>query len=368
VKKWQNSWKNNYVDVSALSNHYSEDELKVLSEVSNRHPLSIPEYYFNLIDQKDPQDPIKLLSYPSLFEADLAGDYDTSGEGDNTKMPGLQHKYGPTALVLTTNACFMYCRHCFRKRMVGYSVDEINTRMDEAVDYIKSHTEINNVLLSGGDALCMDNEHVEGYLSRLSAIDHLNFIRIGTRSLVVFPERITSDPELIEILSKYHQKKRIIIITQFNHPRELTSEAKDAVDALIRVGITVNNQAVVLKGINDQPEIMAQLLNGLTAMGITPYYVFQCRPVTAVKAGFQLPLIETYQLIRNTRPMLNGISKRFRLIMSHVRGKIELIGLEGNQLYFKFHNAKASEDTGKLFARTMTPTASWLDDDLNLID
>lgn len=368
MKDWKEQWKNNYVDVSVLAEQYDAPALDTLERISERHPMSIPQYYFNLIDPKDPDDPIKRLSFPSLFEADLAGDYDTSGEGDNTKMPGLQHKYGPTALVLTTNACFMYCRHCFRKRMVGYSSDEINTRMDEAVSYISAHPEINNVLLSGGDALCMDNEHIEGYLKRLVTIDHLNFIRIGTRSLVVFPERITSDPELLEILSKYHKQKRLIVITQFNHPRELTDEAKAAVNALVKIGVTVNNQAVVLRGVNDKPEVMADLLNGLTAIGITPYYVFQCRPVTAVKAGFQLPLIETYQLIRQTRPMLNGISKRFRLIMSHVRGKIELIGLEGNELFFKFHNAKSPEDVGKIFTRTLTPTASWLDEDLNLID
>jgi KamA family protein len=365
---WQKKWKENHNKIDSLAKLQSTEDLKILETIAERHPVSIPDYYFNLIDQNDPLDPIRLLSYPSVFEADLAGDYDTSGESENTKMPGLQHKYGPTALVLTTNACFMYCRHCFRKRMVGYSHDEINRRMDESVEYISSHEEINNVLLSGGDSLCMSNRQIEAYLKNLSGIDHLNFIRFGTRTPVVFPERIYGDEELLLMLKKYNQQKRIVFITQFNHPKELTSEATKSIRALQNIGITVNNQAVVLKNINDKPEIMIELLNGLMELGIDPYYVFHCRPVKAVKTGFQLSIIETYRLMEATRPHLSGLSKRFRLIMSHIRGKIEIMAADEENIYFKFHQAKAVEDNERMFVRKIDPKGKWLDGDLQFIE
>lgn len=338
-----------------------------LLNIVERHPMAIPKYYYDLIDTSDPDDPIKKLSYPNIFEGDLVGDYDTSGESQNTKMPGLQHKYMTTALVLTTNACFMYCRHCFRKRMVGYSTDEINNRMLETVNYLKSNENINNVLLSGGDSFCLSNKQIEEYLKHLVEIEHLDFIRFGTRVPVVFPYRITEDDALVDILKKYNQKKRIILVTQFNHPRELTEEAQQAILMLRNAGIAVNNQVVLLKGINDDPQVLADLLNGLTRLGVDPYYAFQCRPVRGVKTGFQNTLLQTYQLVENTRPLLNGLSKRFRLIMSHVRGKIEILGTIDDQFIFKFHQAKNEKDHEKFFMRPIDPTACWLDDELNLI-
>lgn len=338
-----------------------------LTSVVERHPMRIPQYYYNLINPRDPNDPIKKLSFPNEFEADLMGDYDTSGEAHNTKLPGLQHKYSTTALVLTTSACFMYCRHCFRKRMVGYSNDEVNNRLQETVEYVKSHKEVNNVLLTGGDAFCLSNQQIEAYLKALSAIDHLNYIRFGTRSPVVFPFRISLDQELIDILKHYNEKKRIIVVTQFNHPRELTQEAKEAIDILTQIGITIRNQTVILKGVNNEVKVMTELLNGLNRVGITPYYVFQCRPVKAVKKGFQLTLLQSYNLIQETRKYLDGMSKGFRLIMSHPRGKIEIVGITDENMIFKFHQAKNHSDHDKIFIRPIDENAQWLDLDLNPI-
>lgn len=364
---WTDSWKNNISKVTDVKWDLNQEDRNALETVSERYPMSIPEYYYNLIDEKDPNDPIKLLSYPNVFESDLLGNSDTSGEATNTKLPGLQHKYSTTALVLTTNACFMYCRHCFRKRMVGYSSDEINNRMNETINYLKEHEEVNNVLLSGGDSFCMTNNQIERYLENLVEIEHLDFIRFGTRSLVVFPERIHSDQELLEILAKYNRKKKIVIVTQFNHPRELTEEAIRSIDMLQELGIAINNQAVLLKGVNDMPGVLAELLNGLTRIGVNPYYVFQCRPVTAVKAGFQLTLLESLELVKEARKSLNGIGKRFRLIMSHVQGKIEIVGTEGNNMIFKFHQAKNEENNERILIREIDETGQWLDDELNFI-
>lgn len=363
---WKDRLKDSVKSVDQVDWQMGQDA-EVLKTITERHPMLIPKYYYNLIDPEDPNDPIKILSYPNVFEADLMGDYDTSGESDNTKLPGLQHKYQTTALVLTTSACFMYCRHCFRKRMVGYSDNEVNSRMIETVNYLSAHTEINNVLLSGGDALCLSNDQIENYLKNLTEIDHLNYIRFGTRAPVVFPERITMDDELVGILHKYHQKKRLMVVTQFNHPRELTEEAMKSISMLTDAGITVNNQTVILKGVNDDPEVMAALLNGLNRVGVNPYYVFQCRPVKAVKKGFQLTLFDSYRIIKETRKLLDGLSKRFRLIMSHPRGKIEIVGVEDNQMIFRFHQAKDPSDHDKIFIRELDESAQWLDKDLNLI-
>jgi KamA family protein len=361
-------WKDNLMHFKKNLKAIDEIGLKdveTLNKITERHPMLIPSYYYDLIDPNDSEDPIKLLSVPNVFEADLMGDYDTSGEQQNTKLPGLQHKYENTALVLTTSACFMYCRHCFRKRMVGYTNDEVNTRIEETINYLKENKVINNVLLSGGDSFCLSNDQIEKYLIGLSEIDHLDFIRFGTRSPVVFPERIYSDDNLLEILKTYNKKKRILVVSQFNHPRELTKEAKKAVDALMSVGITVHNQTVLLKGVNDNPEVLSKLLKSLNEMGVNPYYVFQCRPVKAVKKGFQLPLVEAYKIISEARKKMDGLSKRFRFIMSHPKGKIEIIGRYNDEMIFKFHQSKDPCNHDQIFVRTVNSEHQWLDLDLN---
>ncbi|MCF7923578.1 MAG: KamA family radical SAM protein [Candidatus Izimaplasma sp.] len=344
----------------------NEDQVK-LEEVVKRHPMRIPKYYYNLIDWDDETDPIKKLSVPHILELNASGDYDTSGESTNTKFPGLQHKYSTTALVLSTNVCFMYCRHCFRKRMVGYSREEIMTRMKHTVDYVKSHKEVNNVLITGGDAFTMSNKMIEKYLVNLSEIEHLDFIRFGTRSLVVRPERVYKDHELLKLLEKYNKLKEIIIVTQFNHPKEITEEAKLAINALKEVGCTIRNQAVLLKGINNEPDTLALLLNKLTSVGIHPYYVFQCRPVKFV-THFQVSLSKGIEIIEEAKKKLNGISKAFRYIMSHPRGKIEIFSKTKKDFIFKFHQNKYPEDANKVFIRTIDENANWLDEDLELIE
>ncbi|MDP3386798.1 MAG: KamA family radical SAM protein [Eubacteriales bacterium] len=366
---WKDMLKDNILRIEDLDKvlHMSPEEKKHLIEVSKRHPMRITKYYFDLIDWSDKNDPIRKLSVPHGMELNNAGDYDTSGEAINTKMPGLQHKYSATALVLSTNVCYMYCRHCFRKRMVGYSTKEVNQRMIESISYIRDHNEINNVLLSGGDFFTVPNKTIEEYLKNLSAIDHLDFIRLGSRTPVVFPQRIYLDEELLSILKKYSAIKETIVITQFNHPRELTDEAKKAIDALKNIGIAVRNQAVLLKDVNDNPDVMAKLLGGLTAMGVHPYYVFQCRPVQFVKSHFQVPLYEGNEIISKAKSKLNGISKGFRYALSHPDGKIEIFGKTDSDFIFKFHQSKNKEDNDRLFFQPIHKTATWLDENLKPI-
>jgi len=344
---------------------YSEEEKKTLTKIIDRHPMQIPYYYYHLIDWNDNFDAIKRQCIPSLDEISEVGDYDTSDESSNTKLLGLQHKYKQTVLVLSTNICFMYCRHCFRKRMVGYSNNEIAKRKERTVTYVKNHPNVNNVLITGGDSFTMSNEMIESYLEELTKINHLDFIRFGTRSIVVFPERIYKDKKLLSVLEKYNQKVKIIIVTHFNHVNEITAESALAVNALCNIGLTVRNQAVLLKGVNDNKESLANLLNGLVAIGVHPYYVFQCRPVKGA-THFQVTLSEGIDIVDEARKLLNGISKAFRYIISHKKGKIEIVGKTDDKIMFKFHQSKFEEDANKIFFAPLEENAKWLNDNLEL--
>ncbi|MPW26924.1 KamA family radical SAM protein [Alkalibaculum sp. M08DMB] len=343
------------------------NEPNEIASIINRHPMNIPQYYFELIDSQDKNDPIRKMSVPDELELQTEGQDDTSGEQENTVLPGLQHKYKETALVLTTNKCYMYCRHCFRKRMVGYTQKEIMERMKEAIDYISHHKEISNVLLSGGDSFTLSNDIIKEYLENLTKIEHLDFIRFGTRVPVVFPMRISLDKELLEILQYYNKKKRIIVVTQFNHPNELNEKSIESIEALRSINIDVLNQTVLLKDINDDADTLSSLLKGLITNRIVPYYVFQCRPVKHVKNNFQVSFLKGIDVINETRSRLNGPSKNFKYALSHPRGKIEILGKEENKVFFKFHQSKDLSDANKIFSVDVLDKHSWLDNELNPI-
>ena len=332
-----------------------------LKLIAQKYPFSIPEYYLSLINPEDKDDPIRKMCIPSFIETSISGSFDTSGEAGNTIMPGLQHKYPQTVLLLSTNHCAMYCRYCFRKRMVGSHPEETVDNLDAAFSYIKNHQEISNVLISGGDSFMLDNGTIETYLSSLCNIEHLDYIRFGTKTPVVFPQRIYDDPELLEILKTYNRKKPIYISTQFNHPRELTPEALRAIACLQDQGLTIKNQTVLLKGVNDTPQTLGTLLKELTKARIIPYYVFQCRPVTGVKDQFQVPLKEGFQIVEKAKMMQNGNGKCFRYIMSNIHGKLEILGESAGKMFFKYHQAKDPSDYGRIFSLNLSDDMCWIE-------
>jgi len=341
---------------------FSREEEKKLKRIVARHPMQITPYYMSLIDWNDPHDPIRKMAIPSPDELNLKGSYDTSGESENTKLRGLQHKYAETALILATSRCATYCRHCFRKRLIGLETEEIVANFENAADYIRRHKEINNVLISGGDPLVLPNAIIHRFFSALSDISHLDFIRFGSRTPVTYPSRF-EDKGLLETMAKYSQpERRVYVVTQFNHPREITSQSTKAVDNLLKSGIVVNNQTVLLKGVNDNPETLARLQNRLVGIGVNPYYVFQCRPVKRVKHYFQVPLCKGVEIVERAKTKCNGHSKRFKYIMSHKTGKIEILGIVDNEIYFKYHQAKKRKNLGKIFKRKANEKAGWLDD------
>ena len=336
----------------------------VIQNVAEQHPLRLTPHYLRLINWDDPDDPIRRIAIPSAREQQKSGSFDTSGEAQNTKLRGLQHKYRQTVLLLTTNVCSVYCRHCFRKRLVGLADDEVVTDWDKAADYIQRHEEVTNVLLSGGDPLVLETALIQEILRRLAAVPHLRHVRIGTRVPVVLPERISGDPALREAFREFLAcGKQLYITTQYNHPRELNPASLGAVSCLLRSGVLVNNQTVLLKGVNDDPAVMAELQAALASAGIIPYYVFQCRPVTAVKDGFQLPLRKACKIIDESRQQLDGLSKRFRFVMSHQTGKIEILGWKNGGIYGKYLQTNRPELHNRIFHKPLSKEAGWLGKD-----
>jgi lysine 2,3-aminomutase len=222
---WKHELENGIETVEDLKEYITiskSDETKY-KEIIDRHPLFVTKYYASLLEPDNPEDPLRLMMFPNLAELIESGSYDTSGEHQNTVLPGLQHKYEQTVLLLSTPLCAGYCRYCFRKRLVGLTTDETLQNFGDAVDYIGAHPEINNVLISGGDSFVLDTDIIEILIKKLYSIDHLQFLRFGTKTPVVIPNRIIKDKSLALLLKEYSKPdKRIFAVTHFNHPRELT--------------------------------------------------------------------------------------------------------------------------------------------------
>jgi KamA family protein len=362
---WQEDLKQSVCSIGALKRHVhlSQSQEKQLRQVTERHPMRITPYYASLIDWSNPADPIMRMAVPDVAEMDTSGSYDTSGEAQSTKMRGLQHKYRETALILATSRCPMYCRYCFRKRLVGLATEEVLKRFADAARYIEEHKEIRNVLISGGDPLILETSVLERFLKRLSGIAHIEFVRIGSRTPVTFPGRILKDSSLIEVLSDYsHAGGRLYMVTQYNHPAEITDLSTEAVAKILSAGLGIMNQTVLLRGVNDDPRTLAALMSRLTKIGISPYYVFQCRPVKRVKRHFQIPLEEGYGIVEAAKAKLPGPCKRFRYVMSHRTGKVEVLAIIGDEIFLKYHQARDPRNLGVSFKRRLRPGAGWLDD------
>jgi len=337
-------------------------EKKLLKKITERHPMRITSYYLSLIKRNDPYDPIRKMSIPSKEEFNMSGTYDTSGEAENTIMPGLQHKYKQTALILATNRCEMYCRYCFRKRLVGLPSEEIISRFEKAVEYINEHKEINNVLISGGDPFTLSTDMIIRFIEKLIKIEHLIFIRFGSRIPVTRPDRIYNDDRLLSAFKKYSGQKQLYLSTQINHEREITKQSYEAISRLADSNVIINNQSVLLKGVNDDPDLLSRLLNRLVGIGVNPYYVFQCRPVRMVKNNFQVSLKRGCEITEKAKGKCNGLSKRFKYVMSHKTGKIEILGIMGENILLKYLQAKNNDDIGKLLKKRITDNAGWFDE------
>lgn len=260
---------------------FSEEELLRLEKVSKKYPFIIPPYYLSLIDFNNPQDPIRLQSFPALEELDAVsiGEEDPLSEEEDMAVPGLVHRYPDRVLMQITDMCPMFCRHCTRKR----EWEEGNwargdMEIERMVDYLAKTKQVRDVLISGGDPLILTTKRLEYVLKKLRAIPHIEIIRFGTRFPVCLPQRI--DEELVSMLKRY---RPLWVNTHFNHPREITREAREACDRILCAGIPMNNQTVLLNGVNDSVETMTRLCHELVKTGIRPYYLYQCDPVSGTE-------------------------------------------------------------------------------------
>ena len=251
----------------------SEERAGVLL-AGNKLALAVTPHYFNLIEPENPNCPIRRQVVPRIEEGydspfDMA---DPCGEDSSMPVPGLVHRYPDRVLFLVTDRCASYCRYCTRSRVVsGVGEQELHTDFEEAFRYLEQHTEIRDVLLSGGDALLLSDSRLEAILSRLRSIPHIEFLRIGTRVPIFLPQRIT--PELCAMLRKYHP---LWMSVHVNHPRELTTEVRDALGRLADSGIPLGNQSVLLAGVNDDAATMRALVHKLLLCRVRPYYLYQC--------------------------------------------------------------------------------------------
>jgi lysine 2,3-aminomutase len=265
--------------------------------------MSIPPYFLALVDGQDAGCPIRLQSVPQEAEFLTAEEEltDPCGEDKNSPVHGLVHRYPDRVLFLVNEMCAMYCRYCTRSRMVGDGNHTLNTgTYDAALDYIRSHKEIRDVLISGGDPLTLGDRMLEYLIKSVKAIPHVEFVRIGTRIPVTLPQRIT--PELIAMFKKYSP---LWMSIHFNHPKEVTPRVKQACNMIADAGIPMGSQTVLLRGINDKPEIMKKLFHELLKIRVRPYYIYQCDPIVGSK-HFRTTVETGINIIENLRGHTTG--------------------------------------------------------------
>jgi lysine 2,3-aminomutase len=303
--KWQ--LKNVIKDIPTLEKVavLSSQEKNDLKSCLKKFTMAITPYYAALMDKKNKACPVRLQAIPRGLElmndpSDLS---DPLHEDVDSPVPGLTHRYPDRVLLLVTNICSMNCRHCTRRRLVGFEDVHMSTaNLDKAIEYIRKNREVRDVLISGGDPLVLTDEMLEGIIRKLRAIDHVEIIRLGTRTPVVMPMRITD--KLVGMLKKYHP---IYVNTHFNHPKEMTAEAFEACRKLADAGIPVGNQSVLLKSINDCPQTMKRLVHELLMARVKPYYIYQCDLSTGI-SHFRTTVSKGIEIIENLRGHTTGMA------------------------------------------------------------
>ncbi len=340
----------------------TEQEKKQLSKIAEIFAFRSNNYYLSLIDWDDPEDPIRKIIIPHSHELEEWGRLDPSNEESYTIIPGLEHKYNSTVLLLVSNACAGICRYCFRKRVFINTKSTYLRDITAAMKYIEDHKEITNVLLTGGDPFVLTTSKLEDIIRQLREIEHVQIIRIGTKMPAFNPYRIIEDSELLEMISDYStEHKKIYIMTHFVHPRELTGAAIKGVNLLHKAGALLANQTPLIRGVNSYPEVLAELLSKLSYIGVVPYYIFQCRPAVGNKP-YTVPIEKGYEIVEQAKSMVSGLAKRARYTMSHTTGKIEILGKSEEFTYFKYHRAADDQDSGRFMAFKSNPNAYWFDD------
>ncbi len=309
-KEW-NDWKWQFKhvirDIPTLKKVLSLNEMeeKDLASCLETFKMAITPYYASLMDRTYRRCVIRLQAVPRIVETkDVRDDHDDPLHEDvDSPVPGITHRYPDRVLFLVTHNCSMYCRHCTRRRTVGIEDKHLTKKqITNCLKYIKSNPMIRDVLISGGDPLVLDDDKLEFILKGLRDIAHVEIIRLGTRTPVVLPQRITES--LVSMLKKYHP---IYVNTHFNHPREITHEAKTACEKLADVGIPLGNQTVLLRDVNDCPYIMKKLMQQLLTIRVKPYYIYQC-DLTKGISHFRTSITKGMEIMENLRGHTSGMA------------------------------------------------------------
>jgi len=357
--KWQ--FRNRITSVEGLTRYIplTPKEKSEIELVISKYPFSVTPYYLSLVNPEDKNDPIRKQSIPCFDEVAMAdmGEEDPLEEKRDSVVPGLVHRYPDRVLMVLTDICPMLCRHCTRKREWQHGgwvrrVEEI----EPMLDYIRNNPKVRDVVISGGDVLTLSTERLEKVLYKLRKIEHVEIIRIGSRYPVVLPQRI--DDELCDMLSHYGP---IWFNTHFNHPNEVTPEAAKACDKLVRAGVPVNNQCVLLRGINDTPEIQTKLSHKLLMSKVRPYYLFQCDEVQGTE-HLRTPVETGLKIIEGMRGHTSGlaiptfvidlpsgggkVSLQPDYVLSHTRERLILRNYQGRIITFRNPGAERPENSG----------------------
>jgi lysine 2,3-aminomutase len=304
---WHWQLRNRIVNLTELERllHLSDDERQAIERHQGPLPISITPYYAGLLDSNNPQHPLRrtvvMTEGEYLFSPEEKAD--PLGEDNHSPVPNLVHRYPDRVLFLVTGFCSVYCRYCTRSRMVGHQSEKYAFNLvhwENAIRYIEEHTEVRDVLMSGGDPLTLSDNRLDWLLSRLRHIPHVEVLRIGTKVPVVLPQRIT--PSLINVLRRYHP---LYMSIHFTHPEELTAETSQACERLADAGIPLGSQTVLLKGINDNVDTMRQLNQGLMKIRVRPYYLYQCDPVQGT-SHFRTSVAKGLEIIQGLRGHTSG--------------------------------------------------------------
>ncbi len=300
MELWQEMIRNSITTVDHLVEKFNIDK-EVAGKLDEFFQARINPYYLSLI--RYPGDPIWLQCVPDVKELDdIDAEDDPLHEDEMSPVPNITHRYPDRALFLVTSQCGLYCRFCTRKRKVGDQTKISMRTFESAFRYLEQHTEISDVILSGGDPLMLTDTMLEKILARLRQIKHIQIIRLGSKMPCVLPQRIT--PQLVDMLKKYHP---IYCNTHFNHPWEITEESKKACAMLVDAGIPVGNQCVLMKGVNDNAETMKQLMKGLLAMRVRPYYIYMA-DLTKGANHFRTPIKVGLDIMDKLRGHISGLA------------------------------------------------------------
>lgn len=342
--KWQLRCRVKDADGLARVLNLTDDERATVEQLGGQLPVGITPYYAALMDADDPLQGLRRTMVPTSHEFihSAVEAEDPLAEDADSPVPGLVHRYPDRVLFLVTSFCAVYCRYCTRSRLVGKTGEyHFNQKQFQAaIDYIAAHPEIRDVLISGGDPLTMNDDKIEWLLSRLRAIPHVEFIRIGSKVPVVLPQRIT--PALCNMLKKYHP---FWMSVHFMHPDEITPEVKQSCERLADAGIPLGSQTVLNAGVNDDVETMKRLMHGLLKIRVRPYYIYQCDPIPG-SAHFRTPVEKGLEIIEGLRGHTTGYAvPQFVIDGPGGGGKIPLLpqyylGRDGDDVLLRNYEGK----------------------------